>query len=496
MKTLTPEPRRPNAIEDLSVLPVFYDLAGKTVLVAGNGDGAGWKAELLGATGAHVIVTCTAPDPELSAVLAEHADRITHLERDWTPEDFNGKTLAIGAFDAAGQDETFAASARAAGVPVNVVDRKALCDFQFGSIVNRSPVVISISTAGAAPALAQAIRTRIETLLPETLSAWAGKAKAARAKIKSLLPDAAQRKAFWRRFAEAALTRAPEEAEHVLKQPAAGTRDRRGHVTLVGAGPGASDLLTMRAVRAMQAADIILFDALVSEDVLNLARREAKRMLVGKRGHRASCRQEDINALMIGLARQGKRVVRLKSGDPMIFGRAGEEIEVLKAAGVPVDTVPGVTAAFAAAASLGVPLTHRDCAQGVKFITAHSRDGRLPELDWRACADPATTLIVYMGGRTANALADKLIAEGLEAQTPVVIMRAVSGPGEERDKTTLGALTSTEIRVDGPVLLGIGRTFAGMSASSVAQITRNAVFPVTCQAGDPKMPFDVAAQQS
>lgn len=458
MPKLTPEHRRPNAIRDLAVLPVFYDLAGKPVLIAGHGDGAAWKVELLAAAGARVRLACKLPDPDLEGVISCHTDRIELLGRDWCTPDFDGAVIAVGAFDETAQAEAFAAAAHAAGVPVNLIDRKDLCDFQFGSIVNRSPVVVSISTAGAAPALGQAIRTRIETLLPETLSHWARQAQKARASLAKRLPGSAQRKAFWRRFAEAALTRDAAEAEIFLDNmdPTSG---HKGHVTLVGAGPGAADLLTVRAVRAMQAADIILFDALVSEDVLDLARREAKRMLVGKRGHRASCRQEDINALMIKLAHQGKRVVRLKSGDPMIFGRAGEEIDALEAEGIPVDIVPGVTAALAAASSLGISLTHRDCAQGVKFVTAHSRKGCLPDLDWRACADPATTLMVYMGGRTACALAERLVSEGMDAQTPAVVVTAVSRPDEHCEVTTLAQLMAAQITVDAPVLLGIGQVF-------------------------------------
>ncbi|ADM10754.1 hypothetical protein PB2503_13584 [Parvularcula bermudensis HTCC2503] len=242
------------------------------------------------------------------------------------------------------------------------------------------------------------------------------------------------------------------------------SRQGRGQVTLVGAGPGAADLLTLRAVRAMQAADVILFDALVSTEVLDLARREAKRMLVGKRGHRVSCRQEDINALMIKLAKQGKRVVRLKSGDPMIFGRAGEEIAALAVENIPVDIVPGVTAALAAASDLGVSLTHRDCAQGVKFITAHSRKGELPDLDWCACADVATTLVVYMGGRTAPALANRLMEEGLSPTTPVVVLHDVSLPGANCQPMSLSDLLHAVIEREGPVLIGIGDVFRDVAA--------------------------------
>jgi uroporphyrin-III C-methyltransferase / precorrin-2 dehydrogenase / sirohydrochlorin ferrochelatase len=236
-----------------------------------------------------------------------------------------------------------------------------------------------------------------------------------------------------------------------------------GRVTLVGAGPGDAELLTLKAVRALQSADVILFDALVSDEVLELARREAKRMLVGKRGHRPSCRQEDINALMLKLARQGKHVVRLKSGDPVIFGRAGEEIAELEANGIQVTIVPGITSASAMAAALRISLTHRDRAHSVRFVTGHAKDGAIPEnLDWCGLADPDTTLIVYMGGRTKRDFADKLISQGLAASTPVVAVSAVSRATE---KIWIGSLAelaslSSDFESDQPILIGIGQAFA------------------------------------
>lgn len=245
-----------------------------------------------------------------------------------------------------------------------------------------------------------------------------------------------------------------------LSKAQAKHRQGPGKVVLVGAGPGDPDLLTIKAVRAMQSADVILFDDLVSDEILGYARDTAKRILVGKRGGRPSCRQEDINALMVRLARQGKSIVRLKSGDPTIFGRAGEEVAQLRAAGIDVSIVPGVTAGIAAAAQLGVSLTHRDCAQSVKFVTAHSRKGELPAVDWSACADPTSTLVVYMGGQKAPELAARLIAEGLPASTPALIAWAVSRPHERYHRVSLGALTTLNIDHSDPVLIGIGRVFA------------------------------------
>lgn len=247
-----------------------------------------------------------------------------------------------------------------------------------------------------------------------------------------------------------------------------------GRVALVGAGPGDAELLTLKAVRALQAADVVLFDDLVPTDVLDLARREAARMLVGKRGGRASCRQEDINALLVRLAASGKRVVRLKSGDPMVFGRAGEELGELRRAGVAVEVVPGVTAALAMAASLGVSLTHRELAHSVRFVTGHDRQGALPDgLDWRGLADPETTLIVYMGGRTAGMLADRLIAEGLAPDTPACAVAAVGRPAEARWTGLLACLGQgvAELGEGQPVLIGLGRVFAttAVLAASAAE---------------------------
>lgn len=236
-----------------------------------------------------------------------------------------------------------------------------------------------------------------------------------------------------------------------------------GKVTLVGAGPGDAELLTLKAIKALQSADVILFDALVSDDVLDLARKRAKRLLVGKRGGKPSCRQEDINALMLKLARQGRHVVRLKSGDPAIFGRAGEEIALLKSNGIAVEIVPGITSASALAAALGISLTHRDFAHSVRFVTGHSRQGGLPEdIDWQGLADPKTTLVIYMGGRTCAAFAEKLIAEGMPESTPAVVITAVSRSNESRWLGDLGKLAHDAVRFDHdqPVLIGIGRAFA------------------------------------
>ncbi|MFZ2100826.1 MAG: siroheme synthase CysG [Oricola sp.] len=440
------ETRRARRMDDLATLPVFFKLAGKRAVVAGGSDAAAWKAELLTAAGANV-----------------HA-----CKTGWTPDILRGAAIAICDAETEEEARAFHDAAHEAGVPVNIIDKPAYCDFQFGSIVNRSPAIIAISTDGAAPILGQAIRRRIETLIAPALADWAALARDIREKVTERLAAGPQRRAFWERFADRAFGPAPsQDAGKDLVSDAfsiaAGLDAQKGRVTLVGAGPGDAELLTLKAVRALQAADVILFDDLVSDDVLELARREAKRMLVGKRGGRDSCRQEDINDMMVSLARAGKHVVRLKGGDPMVFGRASEEIARLEAEGIPVAVVPGITSALAMASALGVSLTHRDCAQSVRFVTGHSRKGELPrDIDWQSLADARTTTIFYMGGRTAGAIAATLMERGLAADTPVVVAKAVSRPGETHRIGTLSGLPSAmrEIGYDEPVLIGVGQVFA------------------------------------
>lgn len=462
-------------MEPLAKLPVFFALDGKRVVLAGGSEGAAWKAELLVACGARVELYC--PSDELSEtflrMLEEDRAKVEpafqHHDHPWHIGIFQNAAMALGDCETDDEARAFYCAAKAAGVPVNVIDKPAFCEFQFGSIVNRSPVVIAISTDGAAPILAQAIRRRIETLLPPSLKAWAEVAQSIREAINLRLKPGTERRTFWERFVDRVFREAPvegtseqliAEAQKIATAPA--HQLGQGRVTLVGAGPGDAELLTLKAVRALQAADVILFDDLVSADVLELARREAKRMLVGKRGGRESCKQEDINATMISLAKSGKRVVRLKSGDPMIFGRAGEEIESLEREGIAVEVVPGVTAATAMAARLGASLTHRDHAQSVRFVTGHSRKGELPsDLDWAKLADASVTTIFYMGGRTAAAIADKLTGHGMSPSTPAVIVSSIARDEEQRWVGQLRDMPAAmaEIGFENPVLLGIGDAF-------------------------------------
>lgn len=455
----------PARMGKLSVLPVFFGLEGHRVLMVGGSEAAAWKAELLLASGAQVDLFADELSEDMAALL--HHAALLHVGPDWRSGDHKTYRMAVADLEDEVEAAAFARVMREAGVPANVIDKPAFCAFQFGSIVNRSPVVVGISTDGAAPILGQAIRQRIETLLPKALSGWADLARRIRSRVGETLQPGSQRRAFWEHFVDRVFA-SPAGPEEGAEDALAGLAGKvalqpvQGSVTLVGAGPGDPELLTLKAMRALQSADVILFDDLVSQDLLEMARREAKRMLVGKRGGRESCRQEDINAMMLTYARAGKRVVRLKAGDPSVFGRAGEEIAHLERAGIPVSVIPGITAASALAAGANISLTHRDCAQSVRFVTGHSRKGTLPDsLDWRAIADPTASTVFYMGGRTAYGIMTHLLAAGMPAETPVVVAANVSRKDERRWFGTLGALPQgvEKIGYTDPVLIAVGQVF-------------------------------------
>jgi len=470
---LLPAPEAFERIASLAVLPVFFDLRGKRVVAVGGSEAASWKIELLMAAGA--LLDVYAPSHERCPELAALADRINLIDSHWTDGDLAGAAFAVADFAEESDAETFVHAARAAGVPYNVIDKPEFCQVQFGSVVNRSPVVVGISTAGAAPILGQAVRRRIETLLPWTLTQWARLAAEIRPAVMARLPAGPHRRTFWEHLAERAFgTAAPQPEDH---DPARFiSAEQGGRVTLVGAGPGDADLLTIKAVRALQSADVILFDDLVSPEVLELARREARRMLVGKRAGRDSCRQEDINQTMLTLAQQGKHVVRLKSGDPMIFGRAGEEIAMLAAQGISVSVVPGITAALALASSLGTSLTHRDCAQSVRFVTGHSRQGMLPDtLDWRSLADPATTNIYYMSRRTLPVIVQRLLEHGMDPSTPAVIASDVTRPNESIWRGPLhdSVLAANAFDLLSPTMFGVGTALAESGMALSVQFQEN-----------------------
>ncbi len=463
----TPSDARPGRMEPLARLPVFLALDGKRAILAGGSAAAAWKAELLSAAGARVDVYADAPSDELLQIMSNPPKGAIVLNRRaWTADDLRGAAVAIGAFDDDESASAFAVAARATGVPVNVIDKPAFCDFAFGAIVNRSPLVIGISTDGAAPVFAQAIRAKLEALLPKGFASWAAAAARWRSAVKaSGLPFSARRK-FWHLFTAYAVANPDSEPTQsdferfIAEVKGLGSAVETGSVTLVGAGPGDPELLTLRAVRALQSADVILFDDLVSRDVLDFARREARKMLVGKTGFGPSCKQDDINALMVSLAKQGKRVVRLKGGDPLIFGRAAEEIDACKAANIALDVVPGITAAQGAASRLGLPLTDRKHARRLQYVTGHARSGGVPaDIDWRSLADPATTTAIYMPARTLAALVEKATAEGLDPQTPAIAIARATRPDQVVISGPIGTLPErlVEAALPGPLLVMLGR---------------------------------------
>ncbi|MGZ8332309.1 MAG: siroheme synthase CysG [Allosphingosinicella sp.] len=444
----------PARIAPLATLPLFHRIAGRKAVVAGSSEGALWKAELLAAAGAEVLVL-VGEDGDWAKF--EALPSLTVERRGWTSADLAGAALAVADPGSGQEAERFVAAARAAGAPVNVIDHTDLCDVQFGTIVNRSPILLAISTGGAAPMLGQSIRARIEAVLPLRLSAWAKAAQTLRPRLKARVESFRDRRAFWEGFVERAWAGGePDSADALLD-----ARPRRhGRVALVGAGPGDPELLTLKAVRALQSATIILYDDLVGPEILELARREAKRVAVGKTGRGPSCRQSDINAQMVALALAGENVVRLKGGDPLVFGRANEELDACHAAGIEVTIVPGISAAQGAAASLGFSLTERREARRIQFVTGHGADGRLPsDLDWGAIADPAATTIVYMPRATLGEFARSAIAAGLSPDTPAVAIASATLPTQAQVSGTIATIKdlAASLPPGAPVTIVIGR---------------------------------------
>src|SRR5580658_3425126 len=342
------------------------------------------------------------------------------------------------------------ALAKAAGVLTNVAAHPEMCDFQLPSIVDRDPVTIAISTGGSSPILARRLRARLEAAIPSGYGRLADFVRAGRSRVAVRLPDRVARRRFWERLldgpvAELALVGDAARAEAgliaELDHIATFGESGMGEVYLVGAGPGDPDLLTFRALRLMQQADVVLYDRLVDPAILDLVRREAERVYVGKRPRDHAAAQEEIGALLVRLATEGKRVLRLKGGDPFMFGRGGEEIEALAAHGVPFQVCPGVTAAIGASAYAGIPLTHRDHAQACVFVTGHGKDGKI-DLDWTALLQPRQTVAIYMGLRNLEALAQEFVAHGASADLPAAIIDSATRANQRVIVGTLGTLAA------------------------------------------------------
>jgi uroporphyrin-III C-methyltransferase/precorrin-2 dehydrogenase/sirohydrochlorin ferrochelatase len=449
----------------LKAFPVFLKVEDKRVVIVGGGEEALAKARLIAQSSAALRIVADEASPELRSWIAENgAERI---ETGYAAELLDGAAMVFAASGDEEQDARVVADARALGVPVNAVDRPELCDFFTPALVNRAPVAVAIGTEGAGPVLAQAIRARIDQMLSPSLGPLATLAASFRDAAEKLLPKGNRRRRFWRDFFEGAPARAAAAGDLSLAREAAsalllGSGSRAGHVALVGAGPGAEDLLTLRAQRLLMEADAIVFDALVPEAVVAMGRRDAERLSVGKRKGCHSKSQAEINALLVALGRDGKRVVRLKSGDPLVFGRAGEEMAALRDARVSYEVVPGVTSAFAAAADFEIPLTLRGVTSSMVFTTGHDLKGRaLP--DWAKLAISGATVAVYMGRSVAADVAGRLIAAGLSPDTAVAVVENASLANRRRFHGTLADLPSLEARGDltGPVMTIIGDAVAG-----------------------------------
>ncbi len=426
----------------MEFLPVFLDVRARPVLVVGGGEVACRKSALLVRAGARLRVIAPVIAAELEVMAGQSGGEC--LPREFMHEDVAGHAVVIAATDDTGVNVKVHQAALDAGIPVNVVDRPALCTFIFPSIIDRDPLLVAISTGGNSPVLARHLRTRLEALIPASYGRLAGLFGSFRDRAKQVFPDVGARRIFWDGVLESALpdlvfngrmSDAKAWLEHRFDN-AAGDSPFTGDVSLVGAGPGDPDLLTFKALRLMQQADVVVHDRLVSKEVLDLVRRDAERIYVGKKRGEHSVPQQDINQLLVNLARQGKRVCRLKGGDPFIFGRGGEEIETLAAEGIPFQVVPGITAASGCACYAGIPLTHRDHAQSVRFVTGHAKDG-LPDLPWAELATPAQTLVFYMGLVGLPEIASQLVRHGRSPETPVALIQHGTLPSQ---KVVVGTL--------------------------------------------------------
>lgn len=444
----------------LDVFPAFMKVAGRKVLVVGHGGEAAAKVRLLGETNARIVVVSKTVEADLQDAI--DLFQAEHVAEDFVPRHLEEAALVFSAREDLALDKAVVDAARIFGVPVNAVDKPELCDFYTGALVNRAPIAVAITSTGVGPVLSRHIRARIEAMLPRATGELARLAESFRDAATKVITDGALRRNFWARFFSGSVASnlyagktgaARTEAQHLLN----GMAEEPGFVWLVGAGPGAEDLLTLRAQRLLQEADVIVHDALVPADVVAMGRRDADRISVGKRKGAHSVPQSQICELLAELGSKGLKVVRLKAGDPMIFGRAAEEMEALRVAGIGFEVVPGVTAAFAAAASAQIPLTLRGVASNLVFATGHNaKSETLP--DWAGLALKGATVAVYMGRTVAAAVADRMIGAGLKAETPVAVIENAAHPDERQFSGTLSelAVLSNRGEIDGPVLIVIG----------------------------------------
>ncbi|MEH8148998.1 siroheme synthase CysG [Aeromonas veronii] len=443
----------------MDYLPIFCRLDNKPVLLVGGGEVAERKARLLLDAGAQLTVVAPELDPELAELAAN--GNIEWLAGEFASEQLAGKWLVVAATDRREVNALVYQSANQALIFANVVDDPKRSSFIMPSIIDRSPLMVAISSGGKAPVLARLLREKLEALLPQHLGAVATFAGSLRERVKARFASMGERRRFWERLLGAdrlgqALARGDHASANQLADSLfADESQTGGEVVLVGAGPGDPGLLTLHALRQMQQADVVVYDRLVSDEVMALVRRDAKRIFVGKQAGNHCVPQEGINQLLLEEAQKGQRVVRLKGGDPFIFGRGGEELETLVGSGIGFQVVPGITAASGCAAYAGIPLTHRDHAQSVRFVTAHGKGGAR-DLDWPLLAKDRQTLVFYMGLSSCATIREQLLAHGKAGNTPVALIERGTQPCQRVIRGTLDELPALAVGVESPALIMVG----------------------------------------
>jgi len=448
----------------MEYFPIFLDLKNRPALVVGGGELALRKLRLLQKAGARVTVVA----PRIAAEIEGSGAALKR--RGFVDGDVGGQAIVFAATGLEAVDDRVATAARHAGLPVNVVDRPRESSFITPAIVERDPIVVAISSGGAAPVLARRLREAIERMLPSRLGRLACFAESFRSAVRGLRPDATARRRFWEGFFESPVAesvlageegRAREAMLSLVNTPSAEAPRTPGIVQLVGTGPGNPDLLTLRALQVMQRADVAIHDRRIGSQILDLLRRDAERVAVD------GLAQSEINELLAGLAEAGKRVVRLKDGDPFVFGRGGEELAYLRRRGIATEAVPGITAALGCAASVGLSLTHRDYAQAVTLIAGEGEDG-IAQIDWVGTVGPRQTLAIYMGVGAAGRIARRLLESGLAAETPVAVVENGTLPDQRGVVGRLGALRALirESGIQGQAIIFVGEAAGRLAASS------------------------------
>jgi uroporphyrin-III C-methyltransferase/precorrin-2 dehydrogenase/sirohydrochlorin ferrochelatase len=442
----------------MDYLPIFLNVKDQLCLVVGGGTVGKRKAGVLLEAGARVRIVAPEIDPQLANLA-----NVEPVFATFEAIHFEGATLVIAATNDRSVNIEVSRLAHLHKLPVNVVDDPELCSFIMPAILDRSPLMIAFSSGGATPVLTRMMRSKLESVIPQNYKLLAGFAARLREHVKSRISNPPKRRLFWEAALEGAIAEkvlsGDESGAELMLERMLDNEDNilRGEVYLVGAGPGDPDLLTFRALRLMQKADVVVYDNLVSKPIVDMTRRDAERIFVGKKRADHTFRQEEINALLVTLAKQGKRVVRLKGGDPFIFGRGGEEIETLAAEGIPFQVVPGITAASGVSSYAGIPLTHRDYAQSCLFVTGHLKDGTM-NLDWEAIARPRQTVVVYMGLHGLNTLCAELIKHSMPDNTPIAIIQQGTTLNQRVVSGTLATLPGiAEIeQLQAPTLIIIG----------------------------------------